>query len=91
MDRGGYLGLALDEAGYPHICYAHQYWPYGAELKYAFYDGSTWHITMVDDNGYAGSHCSIALDTQGRPHIAYGEHPESLVSHLKYAYLDGED
>jgi len=91
MDRGGYLGLALDEAGYPHICYAHQYWPYGAELKYAFYDGSTWYITMVDDNGYAGNHCSIALDSQGRPHIAYGEHPESLVSHLKYAYFDGDE
>lgn len=59
--------LALDNTGLPHISY-------GAlgELKYAWYDGATWHNTFVEEQpGSTGWHSSIALDTKNNPHISY--------------------
>jgi hypothetical protein len=87
---GGDCDLAVDAGGHPHISYCQGFKdPDRRDLKYAYHDGSKWHITRVDESGSAGAHTSIALDAQGRPHIAYKDTPDSVPSKLKYAYFDG--
>lgn len=76
--------LSLDARGYPHISY---YDSYNSALKYAYYDGKSWHIEIVE-NG-SGRVNSLALDAQGYPHISYfSSEKGDLV--LKYAYYNGE-
>jgi hypothetical protein len=88
---GSDCDLAVDADGHPHISYCQGYYPDPdrRDLKYAYHDGSRWHITAVDQSGSAGSHTSIALDAQGRPHIAYKDTPDLKPGKLKYAYFDG--
>ncbi len=79
--------LALDSAGRPHIAYTRQYCEMGCgpvALKYAFYNGATWQIQVVDP-GNAGAYPSLALDSLGRPHLTYGVGNGGL----KYAWYDG--
>lgn len=79
---GAYTSLALDEKDYPHIIYrdyTHQ------ALKYAYWDGSRWHIEIVDGSG-RGRHTSLALDGNGYPHVSYRDDSDW---NLKYAHWDG--
>jgi len=59
-------------------------------LKYAYYDGSTWHKEYVDSNGITGSDCSLALDSFDLPHISY-RYGYGYSSKLKYAHFDGQN
>ena len=71
--------LALDENSNPHISY------YGSgNLKYAYYNGSSWHSETVDS--VLVWNTSLALDKSGNPHICYFDW---LSYNLKYAYYDG--
>ena len=60
--------IALDADGYAHISYTDSTFP---ELRYAAFDGSSWHIENVDVTGQIGVYTSIALDSSGNPHISY--------------------
>lgn len=84
--------LALDSAGYPHISYTS--WEVlgtmnNLYLKYAYKDGSGWHIENAETvysglTNYASSlQGSLALDSSGNPHISY-TNPINL--NLRYAY-----
>ena len=65
------LGLAVDSAGHPHVCFTD---PYATNLQYARYDGSIWHNeTIVDRQVSSPKSCSIALDAQDHPHISYAD------------------
>ena len=75
-----YTSLALDEVAQPHISY------YFGALKYAWYDGTDWHIEGVDGGRYDGMYTSLALDGTGRPHISYYQ---PMDYNLKYAWHDG--
>ena len=66
--------IALDNNNYPHICYTNAT---GADLKYAYWTGSTWNNETVDS---LGNNVSIALDDNGFVHISYYD-----WSDLKYA------
>ncbi|MCP4539926.1 MAG: hypothetical protein GY832_22530 [Chloroflexi bacterium] len=85
-----YASLALDRVGRPHISYCELnpfiiYSPrYCTKLKYAWRDGVTWHVEIVDDKGYAGGFTSLALDRAGRPYISYND---SSNHNLKQAWL----
>ncbi|MGB9724124.1 MAG: PKD domain-containing protein [Chloroflexia bacterium] len=70
------VSMALDAAKRPHIAYGN-----ASALKYAYYDGASWHIETVtsDTQGYV----SLALDPAGRVHIAYFSEPN-----LRYAWRD---
>ena len=47
------------------------YYYLDSNLKYAYYDGSTWHLETVDSSGDTGIRTSIALDSDDNPHISY--------------------
>jgi hypothetical protein len=83
-DVGGHNALAVDAAGHPHIAYSDAT---QGTVKYAWYDGTAWHIEAVDGTGAGHSaDTSLAVDGAGRPHIAYYDHNSGS---LKYAYHDG--
>ncbi len=55
-------------------------------LKYAYYDGISWRIEVVDPSPYAGYYTSMALDVFGRPHISYWD---GGTADLKHAWKEG--
>jgi hypothetical protein len=91
---GNWSDMALDSSDHPHISY-HNY--NDGELIYAYYDGTDWQTTMVDDcdgNGYCGKSTAIVLDSSNTPHISYrdgGWDDGSLNGNalLKYATMKG--
>jgi len=81
---GEYTSLALDSDGRPHIGYYGDVCLLECEysLRYAYYDGSTWHKEYVD-TGARFTNTSLALDARDQPHISYYD-PEN--NDLKYAH-----
>ncbi len=72
----GYYGsLALDSAGNPHISYSERWMdnPPMVEMrvKYAYGDGSTWHIETVDGWDAEAYPTAMAVDGYDRPQIGY--------------------
>ena len=76
--NGGYFpSLALDAAGHPNIAYGTS--ATGPQLRYAWFDGTNWHVESLGDGGRP----SLVLDAAGHPHIAYND------GTLRYAWHDG--
>jgi hypothetical protein len=84
---GDFCSIALDTSGYPHISYYYGS-PTGTQgdLKYSYWNGSSWIIETVDAGGNVGRFTSIALDSSGYPHISYTDHENNC---LKYACWNG--
>jgi hypothetical protein len=80
---GMYTSVAVDSSDAPHISYVAD-----GILKYAYNDGTEWHIQTVDDRGWFGWYSSLALDSQDQPHIAYYDY---LNKDLLYAFLPSND
>jgi hypothetical protein len=72
--------MQVDSDNQPHICYLHG--P-GGDLRYAYPDGSTWHVETMD----SGLSCSLALNATDRPYISY--FGDDTLDTLKYVYHDG--
>ena len=68
-DVGEHCSMKIDANDHIHIAYYDDYWK---NLKYAYFDGSSWHIEPVDtgDGWNVGKFCSLALDSNNRPHIS---------------------
>jgi hypothetical protein len=88
---GNWSDLDLDSKGNPHISYHDRG---DGELMYAYWDGSAWQTTVVDDcsgSGYCGKSTSIALDSADNPHISYrdggwDDGSPTATATAKYAY-----
>jgi hypothetical protein len=83
---GGEVGdttLALDEDDHPHIAW---YDSAVQDLKYAHFDGNSWHFSTLDTAGDVGQYPDIAVDNLGRVYIAYYD---ATNQDLKYAAFDG--
>ncbi len=70
--------LALDGQGNPHLVYS------GTDLRYAYWDGSSWHSEVVDRVRSFPS-ASLALDADDHAHVSYVDN----YGNVKYAYHDG--
>jgi PKD repeat protein len=82
-----YTSIAVDSAGRPHIAYAgRKNQPDGDDLRYAYFDGTSWVTATVDSAGSVGAHVSLALDGYDRPRLAYYDWTNR---NLKYAWFDG--
>ena len=82
---GQYSSLALDPTDYDHPRIAY----YDAtttphSLKYAFHNGTTWSIEVVDSGVDVGRFASLRLTSNGYPRIAYYD----AGGNLKYAWKD---
>lgn len=78
-----YSSVAVLPSGYPAI----SYWNVGLnDLKYAWYDGNTWHAETVDSAGAVGKHSSLAILPSGQPAISYYD---DTNDDLKYAWFNG--
>ena len=90
-----YLSLALDNSDHPHIAYyigrLFPNLPPPSIIRYAFWNGTDWEISMVDQSNrtsLAVETTSLALDDDGIPHISYtGDDGDSYC--LKYAVWTG--
>ena len=82
---GEYCSMKIDSNDHIHIAYYDDYWK---DLKYAFFDGSSWSIEPVDtgDGWNVGKFCSLALDSNNRPHISYFDETNTF---LRYARWNG--
>ena len=81
---GKFNSIAVDSKGHPHIAYATVNYE-NASLRYAYWDGESWKIEIVEGEGVAGTSCwsvSLVLDKEDNPHITYTDVPHLLV---KYA------
>jgi hypothetical protein len=90
---GKFTSIALDSDGHPHISYYDEGdFADHFDLKYAQYDGTSWHLETVDSKGAVGEHTSLALDSSGYPHISYHDYTSVPgTSQLRYARYDGID
>jgi len=67
-DVGAFSSIEVDSLGHPHVSY---FDTGNGDLKYAWYDGTSWHIEVVDSEGNVGLYTSLELDAEGHPHISY--------------------
>ena len=90
-----HTSIAIDSMNLPHISYCEGLGPLDveidptnvqpegpSELRYAFFDGASWHTETLDSGGINCQFTSIALDGSDNPHISY-YNPDN--SELKYA------
>ncbi len=75
--------LVLDGLGRPHIGYIYQAEFDNLDLRYAWHDGTSWHVETVDSEGWS-EYASLALDGSDRPHISYYDY-----GNLGYTWHDG--
>jgi hypothetical protein len=71
VDTGGvgaHSSIKIDSADHIHIAYFANSFGY---LKYAFYDGSQWHIETPDPQYLSGHYTSVDVDSSNTPHIGY--------------------
>jgi len=79
-----YTSLELDSNDNPRISYGYFLVWVGYDLKYASWDGSSWHIETVDSEGNVGSFSSLALDFSDNPHISYCDEGNGNLKYARY-------
>ncbi len=79
---GLYSSIAIDSKNRPHISY---YDVLNGNLKYAYYNGSSWNTMTIDQPGDTGYFTSIAIDSLDQPNIYYYN---LTTGYLNYIYYD---
>jgi hypothetical protein len=84
-----FMSMQIDKADHPKISYYKRMNPdssFALQLKYAYFDGTSWYRETVDPREGTGKFNTLALDGEGNPHIVYS----NIVSYdLEYAHWDG--
>ncbi len=91
IDTGRVSVLALGSDGYPHIAYLKitTFFPQlECDLRYARWDGSKWHLEVIEHVPDWIGEISFTLDSIGHPRISYSSKIEGNYT-LKYARWDG--
>ncbi len=87
-DVGRWNSIALDAMGHARVAYwdtTHDH------LKFAYHDGTAWHVSVVDATGHNGRYASLVLLTGGIPAIAYRAtvpdpmHAGQILGKVRYA------
>jgi hypothetical protein len=74
LNSGDYCSLAIDSSDFPSISYSFYKDPWGSPeygLRFAKWDGSTWHIQTVESHVSVGPYTSLAIDALGHHAISY--------------------
>ena len=79
------ISMALDGSGNQHISF---YNNTDSSLMYAAFDGTSWEVEEVDNEGSTGRYSSIAVDHEGNPHIAY-VNESTTPRQVLYAHHNG--
>jgi hypothetical protein len=84
-----FMSMQIDKSDHPKISYYKRMNPdssFALQLKYAYFDGTSWYRETVDPREGTGKFNTLALDGEGNPHIVYS----NIVSYdLEYAHWDG--
>ena len=71
-------------AGMPIISYFHKA---DDQLRFAWYDGSQWHINVADSSGWVGRYSSLKILDSGEPAVSYNVN--NLETGVRYATFHG--
>jgi hypothetical protein len=83
---GQSLSLALDPTGKPNVAY---YDATNGDLKYAYFNGSSWSSTILDSKGTTGQQPSLTFTADGDPAIAYYRKSSTDLKLVTYSHLTG--
>lgn len=64
-----YLSLQLDSQNHPHLVFYDS--SSEDDLRYMYYDGTSWNITTIDTNGNVGAYAQLRLDSNDVPYVLY--------------------
>lgn len=76
FDTGDFVSSAsvkVDSLDRPHIAYSYGWINNPTQLKYTYFNGSSWDTEIVDNTDIGNKCPSLALDIWERPHIFYRE------------------
>jgi hypothetical protein len=77
--------IEVDHNGFPHIVYYDL--DKRDEVKYTFWDGSSWQTQLISRSGYWYGRVDIGLDTKGNAHIVYSESPKNQPARFRQESL----
>lgn len=87
--------LVVLPTGQPAISYFWGSFPYNFGcLKYAWFDGSTWQKTIVDDpspGAWSGVSSSMTVLPSGQPAISHAHGSTPAIDEVRYSWFDGSE
>jgi len=82
-DVGQYTSIDLDSGGNPHISY---YDKTNADMKYAYWNGAAWVISIVDFTGDVGRFSSLKVYTgDNTRHLCYYDYTNKDLEYARYS------
>ena len=83
--------IVIDSNDHVHICYFDA-WGTASEvdLKYAYFDGESWNISIVSNMTYMHNSVSLGISSDDKLHLIFYHHINYNTPNIKYAVYDGE-